>query len=215
MAITTCGTVLMRWARRGGRAAVLLGFSAGVVVLMLWLAGKFAAKVPVGEATAPSEVPEVAGRSVPARLISLPVCESAAGTIRAVHETSIGSKLLARVVEVNLKAGQKVQRGEVLLRLADSELRAKLQQAKAEVAAAEAVRAQAAADEKRYASLVRSKTISRQDYDKSIAALRSAEADLFRARRSSTRRRRRWIGPRSALPSTEPSSTRRSTWATW
>ena len=53
------------------------------------------------------------------------------GTIRAVHETSIGSKLLARVVEVNLKAGQKVKAGDVLVRLDDTDLRAKLQQAKA------------------------------------------------------------------------------------
>ena len=68
------------------------------------------------------------------------------GTIHAVHEISIGSKLLARVVEVNLKAGQKVQRGEVLLRLDDADLRAKLQQAKAAVASIEANRAQAAND---------------------------------------------------------------------
>ena len=60
------------------------------------------------------------------------------GTIRAVHETTIGSKLLARVVEVNLKAGQKVHAGDVLIRLDDTDLRAKLQQAKAAVAAAEA-----------------------------------------------------------------------------
>ena len=72
------------------------------------------------------------------------------GTVRAVHETTIGSKLLARVVEVNLKAGQKVKAGDVLLRLDDTDLRAKLQQAKAAVAAAEAARTQAVLDENRY-----------------------------------------------------------------
>ena len=84
--------------------------------------------------------------------IRLPLSESAVGTIRAVHETTIGSKLLGRVVEVNLKAGQKVKAGDILVRLDDTDLRAKLQQAKAAVASIEAVRAQAAADEKRYAS---------------------------------------------------------------
>ena len=107
--------------------------------------------------------------------------ESAVGTIRAVHETSIGSKLLARVVEVNLKAGQKVQTGDVLIRLDDTDLRAKLQQAKAAVASAEAVYRQAAADEKRYAQLVKSRTISQQQYDNAVATLQSAEADLHRA----------------------------------
>jgi membrane fusion protein, multidrug efflux system len=118
----------------------------------------------------------------PARLVRVPLSESAVGTIRAVHETSIGSKLLARVVEVNLKAGQKVQKGDVLIRLDDADLRAKLQQAKAAVASAEAVYAQAAADEKRYAQLVRSRTISQQAYDEAVATLRSAEANLLRLR---------------------------------
>ena len=54
MTMTTGGTALVRWVRRGGRAAVLVGFSAGVIVLMLWLAGKFAAKVPVGDTAAAS-----------------------------------------------------------------------------------------------------------------------------------------------------------------
>jgi len=117
---------------------VLLGFAAGVVVLLLWLAGKFSPKVPVKNATAQPQGSHVAGQLVPVRLIRLPLSESAVGTIRAVHETSIGSKLLARVIEVNLKAGQKVQTGDVLIRLDDADLRAKLQQAKAAVASAEA-----------------------------------------------------------------------------
>jgi RND family efflux transporter MFP subunit len=115
------------------------------------------------------------------RRIRLPLSESAVGTIRAVHETSIGSKLLARVVEVNLKAGQKVQAGDVLVRLDDTDLKAKLQQAKAAVASIEAVRSQAAADERRYAQLVESRAVSRQEYEKAVMALRSAEANLRHA----------------------------------
>ncbi|MEI8374623.1 MAG: efflux RND transporter periplasmic adaptor subunit [Planctomycetota bacterium] len=164
-----------------GRGAVLLGFAAGVVVLMLWLAGKFSPKVPATADAGQAQASSLDGHIVRVQLIQLPLTESAIGTIRAVHETTIGSKLLARVVEVNLKAGQKVKAGEVLLRLDDTDLRAKLQQAKAAVASIEAVRAQAAADEKRYAALIESKAISRQDYEKAVTTLRSAEADLLRA----------------------------------
>lgn len=122
------------------------------------------------------------GTLVPVRTISLPLAESAVGTIRAVHETTIGSKLLARVVEVKLLAGQKVRADDVLVRLDDSDLRAKLQQAKAAVTSAEAARAQAALDENRYGQLIKSRAISQQEYDKAVTALRSAEADLLRAR---------------------------------
>ncbi len=170
---------ITRWI---GPAAVFALFVAGIIVLMLWLAGSFSPKTPSETSAARTEASDVERRLTPVRLVRLPVTESAVGTIRAVHETTIGSKLLARVVELNLKAGQKVQAGDVLMRLDDTDLRAKLQQAKAAVAAAEAVRNQAAADEKRYAQLVGSKAISRQEYEKAVTALRSAEADLLRAR---------------------------------
>ena len=179
--MTTRGSLLVRWARWGARTVVLLGFAAGVVVLLLWLAGKFSPKVPVKNATAQPQGSDVQRQLVLVRLIRLPLSESAVGTIRAVHETTIGSKLLARVMEVNLKAGQKVQPGDVLVRLDDTDLRAKLQQAKAAVASAEAVYRQAAGDEKRYAQLVKSRTISQQQYDNAVATLQSAEADLHRA----------------------------------
>jgi RND family efflux transporter MFP subunit len=179
--MSTRATILANWLRWSGRIVLLLGFCVGVVALMLWLAGRFSPKVPEATAAAQSAAAEVGDRVVAARFIRRPLSESAVGTIRAVHEVSIGSKLLARVVEVNLKAGAKVREGDVLVRLDDGDLRAKLQQAKFAVDSAEAVYSQASADERRYAQLVQSRTISRQEYDKSIATLRSADAERQRA----------------------------------
>ncbi len=164
------------------RTAVLVIFSVGVIVLLLWLAGKFSPKVPETKTTTQSQASDVKSRLVPVRLVQLPLSESAIGTIRAVHETTIGSKLLARVVEVNLKAGQKVKTGDVLIRLDDTDLQAKLQQAKAAATSAEAIYAQANRDEKRYAELVAGKAVSRQAYEKATTELRSAQADLSRAK---------------------------------
>ncbi len=168
----------MRWA---GRALILAGFALAVFFLMRWLAGTYSPKVPESAAAAESRTAPGEGRVAPVQMIRLPLSESAVGTIRAVHETSVGSKLLARVMEVDLKAGAKVKAGDVLVRLDDSDLRAKLQQVNAAVASAEAVRNQAAADEKRAAQLVKSRTVSQQAYDQAVAALRTAEADLRRA----------------------------------
>lgn len=173
-----------QWLQWAGRAAALLGFAAATIVLLLWLAGKFAPKVPVAVESSRSASADVAGHVVPVRLIRLPRSESAVGTIRAVHETSIGSRLLARVEEVNLKAGQEVKAGDVLVRLNDTDLQARLQQAKAAVTHAEATRAQAANDEQRYAKLAESKAISRQEYEKIQTALQAADADLLQARES-------------------------------
>jgi RND family efflux transporter MFP subunit len=179
--MSTHGNLLLRSIRWALQAVVFLGFAAGVVVLMLWLSGTFSPKVPAKNPAAQSETSPTDRQSVPVELVELPLVESAVGTIRAVHETSIGSKLLARVVEVNLKAGQKVRAGDVLIRLDDTDLLAKLQQAKATVSAAEAALVQASADERRYAQLVVSRTVSQQQYDNSVAARQAAEANLRRA----------------------------------
>ncbi len=170
------------WARWIAKTAVFAAFGAVVIVLILWLAGKFSAKVPSETTSARSKTEHIKGQLIPVRLIQLPSSESAVGTVRAVHETSLGSKLLARVVEVHLKAGQKVQAGDVLIRLDDTDLRAKLQQALAAVASAEAVLTQASGDEKRYAELLAPKAVSQQQYDNAVAAKRTAEAAIHRAK---------------------------------
>jgi membrane fusion protein (multidrug efflux system) len=167
-----------RWV---GRGAVLLVFSGGVIVSLLWLAGKFSPKVPTDRPHG-QPPPPIAGELAPARLIELPRSESAVGTIRAVHETSIGSNVLGRVVEVDLKSGQPVKAGDVLVRIDDTELRARLQQANAAVEKAEAARSQAAVDEQRFRALIESQAVSQQEYDNRATALRLADAELSRAR---------------------------------
>ena len=153
---------------------VICGFSVLVAVPLLYLAGKFSPKVSETPSE-PVQAERPAGTTEPVRRVSLPVVESAVGTIRAVREMAIGSKLLARVVEVNLRAGQEVKTDDVLVRLDDTDLQAKLQQAKATVTSMEAARAQAVADEQRAATLIQSNAVSRQDYEKAQTAERSAE----------------------------------------
>jgi RND family efflux transporter MFP subunit len=164
-----------------GRIALLLVFSAGVVLLLLWLAGKFEKKVASDIDDRPAKT-EIAGRIERVQPITLAMTETAVGSIRAVHETSIGSKLLARVVEVDiLKAGQKVKAGEVLFRLDDTDLKAKLQQAKSALESANAVAAQAEADAGRARQLLPSHAVSQQDYEKALSAERTAKADIERS----------------------------------
>ena len=168
----------------GSRAAILLVFSVGVTVLLLWLAGKFAPKVSMQAERVSASEDKAPGIVAEVRLVRLPLVETAVGTIRPVHETTIGAKLLARVVEVNLKAGQVVKAGDVLVRLDDTDLRAKRRQAEAVLNAAEAARVQAEADANRSANLVKSKAVSRQEYERAGTALKSADAELSRAKES-------------------------------
>jgi membrane fusion protein (multidrug efflux system) len=175
------GYQLAHW---GSRAAILLVFAVGVTVLLLWLAGKFAPKVSMRAELVSASKDKALGIVAEVRLIRLPLVETAVGTIRPVHETTIGAKLLARVVEVNLKAGQVVKAGDILVRLDDADLRARRGQAEAVLKAAEATRLQTESDVNRFASLLKSKAVSQQEYERAATALKSADAELSRAKES-------------------------------
>jgi membrane fusion protein (multidrug efflux system) len=182
--MNTNRTTVQKWADWGSRAAILLVFGVGVTVLLLWLGGKFVPKVSAQTKLA-TVIQEGAADSVAqVRLVRLPTVETAVGTIRPVHETAIGARLLSRVVEINLKAGQVVNAGDVLVRLDDVDLTARLRQAEAALKVAEAARAQAEADANRSATLLKSNAVSRQENERERTALRSAHAQLTRAKES-------------------------------
>lgn len=164
-------------------AAIGVGFVVIVVVLIMGLAGVFHPKI--GEAGAASSPPAgrpIAGAQlVAARVIRLPATETAVGTIRAVHEAAVASKLLAKVVEVNVQAGQAVSRDEVLVRLDQEDLEARLQQAEAAVVAARAARDQAQIEFDRVKDLAERKVAAPIEFQRVDTALKSAAAELERA----------------------------------
>jgi RND family efflux transporter MFP subunit len=172
----------IQWSLKfAGRAMVVPAFVGAGVVLMMGLAGQFSPKVSATVEASGSADREIHGREVAVRRVRVPRIESSVGTIRAVHETTIGSKLLARVIEAQLKAGQNVREGDVLVRLDDADLQAKLKQARAAVTSAEATHAQALRDEKRNGDLLKSNAVSRQEFERMATAVRSSEAELHRA----------------------------------
>jgi RND family efflux transporter MFP subunit len=182
--MNTFRTLAQEWGAWGSRAATFIIFAGGATLLLFWLAGQFEPKVllPAQRVSAPEDAPP--GLVAQARLVRVPMVETAAGTVRPVHETTVGARLLARVVEVNLKAGQAVDVEDVLVRLDDVDLRARRRQAEAVLHAAQAARAQAQADANRSVNLFKAKAISRQEFEQTDTALQSAEAELRRATES-------------------------------
>ncbi len=122
-----------------------VAFTAVVTVLMLWLIGVFHPKVDGGRAiaAAPAGTPVGDARLAVVAMRSMPRSEAAVGTIRAVHETALASKLLARVLAVPVRAGMEVKRGDLLVQFDDEELQARLRRAEAGLQAAVARREQA------------------------------------------------------------------------
>lgn len=161
-----------------------LAFTAAVVFLLLLLAGVFHRKI--GDAAHAAEVahgrPVGEAPLVAVERIEVPVIESAVGSIRPVYQTAIASKLqVAKVVAVNVRAGQEVNEGDLLIQLDDEDLHARLQQAEAAVAAAQAGRDRAQLDFDRIQRLYEQGNASKVEYDRAETDLRTAVAELDRA----------------------------------
>lgn len=166
--------------------AMGVGFAVVVILLLMALAGVFHSKI--GEHAA--GVQPAAGRPVgnaplvAARVITRPATEEAVGTIRATHEAAVASKLLAKVVEVNVQAGEVVSSGDVLVRLDQEDLQARFEQAQAAVAAAQAARDQAQVERDRVERLAEQKVAAPIELERVQTALKAAEAELERAQQA-------------------------------
>jgi len=145
---------------------------------------------------------------------------SASGYVVAHHKIAVGAKVMGRVAWIGVEKGDRVQQGQVLVRLEDQEFRAQVAQASANLAAAQArldqLRAGSRPQEKlkdkaavlqadanlknaeaeydRAAKLFPAGIISKADLDRAVAQRDAARAALEAARQSSAMTD---IGPRS------------------
>jgi RND family efflux transporter MFP subunit len=114
-------------------------------------------------------------------LLKRPRYETATGTVKPVHESAVAAKLLAKVLEINATAGQVVQKDQVLVRLDDADLQARLKQAEAGLTSAQVRSEQTRTEFGRAEQLKSKKAISQADFDTAQAAMKSAAAELERA----------------------------------
>jgi len=163
-----------------------LVFLVVVVLLMVWLAGGFHRKIDRSSsqsqaASGPPSEPSAGAETAQVRLMQVPRVEQAVGTVRAVHETAVAAKLLAKIMEVNITAGQTVHKGDVLIRLDDEDLAARVEQAQSSASAARSARDQARIEYDRIRQLMEQAAASQIEWDRVQSALKTAEAELQRA----------------------------------
>jgi RND family efflux transporter MFP subunit len=172
------------WISLAKGLAVALGLVGFIAVLMLWLSGFFMEKVTEMPAGSKMQAAMPDGDFVTVSLTSLPRLESAVGTIRAVHEVGVASKILARVKEIRIKAGQRVAKGEILALLDEADLKARLEQAESAEVAARARLDQAKADLVRGERLKARQAISVEELEKMNTEARMATAEFDRAKQA-------------------------------
>jgi len=133
----------------------------------------------------PSASPEtVSGVTViAAQNITVPDWLEAVGTVRAAQSTQIASQSMGNIVEIRAQEGNRVQGGQILAVIDDSQPRAAVEQSAAavtaaqkEVSSAESELALAQSTLKRYQQLYDKKSISPQEFDEIKTRSQAAES---------------------------------------
>jgi RND family efflux transporter MFP subunit len=151
----------------------------GLILLLVWLEGGFASKVKPGHA--PPDRPAASGTPVRASVREIDQVVARPGTVSSRTEAQVAPKLAARIEEITVRAGDRVHRGQLLVRLDDRSLQARLGQARAVLNAAQAEAVRARADARRTENLFHKEAATRQTLDTAVAAGQSAEAKVREA----------------------------------
>lgn len=162
-------------------ALVGVAMLVAVIAIMLWLVGVFKPKIGQETTAAPAGRPVGTASLVEVVKVRVPVNETAVGSVKAVHEAAVASKLLAKVLAVHVKAGQAVTKDMGLVELDSTDLKARRDQAKAAADSAGAARDQAKVEYDRTQTLSKQGAATQLEIDKATNALKGAEADLQRA----------------------------------
>lgn len=101
-----------------------------LLVIIAWMAGAFRDKIEPGLEEAPENAVDSA---LPVLREDLPVIESVPASIGAREATTISSRTLARITQITVRAGDAVDKDQLLIELERSDVESRLQQASEQV----------------------------------------------------------------------------------
>lgn len=137
----------------------------------------FVAALAAGGGTARAEVPTI---RIETRALAAAVAAEA--TIEAVRQSTLAAQMPGRVLEIAVDAGDRVHKGQVLVRIDPAEAAAAVAAAEAGIARAETALANARAEHARARSLVERSFLSQSALDGARTQFEAAAAQLRAAR---------------------------------
>ena len=180
MNLTSVGTLKVRMRPSTAFAGLLAAF------LTLTLAGCSRERQTLS--AAPETVNNVSVAS--AQVANIPDVVDAVGTLRAAETSQLAAQMMGNIVEIRVRAGDRVHRGQILAVIDDAQPRAALDRATAadlaalhEIAASDSDFVLAEATFRRYQTLYDKKSVSSQEFDEIRARHEAAQArrDMARA----------------------------------
>ncbi|HET7206326.1 MAG TPA: efflux RND transporter periplasmic adaptor subunit [Terriglobales bacterium] len=133
---------------------------------------------------------------VPAQAAQIPDELEAVGTLRAAETSQLAAQMMGSIVEIGVREGDRVQRGQVLAVIDDAQPRAALDRATAadlaaqqEISSADSDLTLADSTFKRYQTLYERKSVSPQEFDEIKARYQEAQArrEMARAKQAQSK----------------------------
>jgi len=162
---------------------------AGLVAISLtvaWLSGWFEEKIPPGQAERAAAGIPAGTRTATVERVVEPATEWASGAVQSARQTTVAARILARIEQVHVAAGDEVAQGDVLVTLDARDPEARLEQSREALKAAEAQRDLARRELTRTEELFSSGVTTRLRYDQALSAFRVAEAEVDGLRQTVT-----------------------------
>jgi len=116
--------------------------------------------------------------TMPVKKLNYNLIFSTSGTIEASKSASISTRLMGYIDKINVKIGDKVKKGEILLRINSSDLKAKKGQIKGQIAKAKSYYINAKKDFERFTLLFKNNSASQKELDNITTNYEQAKAGL-------------------------------------
>ncbi len=162
---------------------VILPFLAIVALLLMiaWMAGLYVEKIQPGMNTI---VQTNTGEPVAVRVSDVTIIEKVPASVEATQATLISSRLMARIVAIKVRSGDTVKRGDLLLELENSDIKAQVQQAQSRIRATSARLKEAKQNLERVQELQEGGVMSVSDLDKAQANHETLVAEMAGAKQA-------------------------------
>ncbi|MDG3085440.1 efflux RND transporter periplasmic adaptor subunit [Vibrio hannami] len=153
-------------------------------VLFLHMAGYFTEKLPEQRIVRLADLSNA--QTVTIKESNVPVDRTYTGTVISDQQATLSARLTAKVAEVLFDVGDRVEKGDVIMRLESGDLDARVLQTQEALSSAQARLNAARKEYKRVKELVGRKLLSQSEFDRAESELKTSEADFRQAQAAVT-----------------------------